>query len=185
MKRRERRAWVSQSGGVDAKCLQSMSGWSEKLADKSYAGTLHSTSLFLSIIEPISLSLSRFCPVFSPPPFHHPLVEPRRFSLFFPLLLLPLPLLLSARTIFIKPKGEKWLSSILVIAIGRGQWMKIELSGKDESERKIRVSTNRARILSWIRLDHNGYVIYRACNTSRWFDLISIAISLFFFLTKW
>lgn len=28
----------------------------------------------------ISLSLSRFCPVFSPPPFHHPLVEPRRFS---------------------------------------------------------------------------------------------------------
>lgn len=79
MKRRERRAWVSQSGGVDAKCLQSMSGRPEKLADKSYAGTLHSTSLFLSI-EPISLSLSRFCPVFSPPPFHHPLVEPRRFS---------------------------------------------------------------------------------------------------------
>lgn len=53
----------------------------------------------------ISLSLSRFCPVFSPPPFHHPLVEPHRC--FFPLLLLPLPLLLSARTIFIKPKGEK------------------------------------------------------------------------------
>lgn len=151
---------VGQSGGVDAKCLQSMSGGSEKLADKSRTRTKRERYTQRVLPLPLDDRAGPYLSLafFRPSPFHHPLTARPFLELVVFFSLSILSLFLSARTIFIKPEGEKWLSSILVIAIGRGE----ETVNENREEDGIGVdgAKNRGknRELNWGIWIINGYL---------------------------
>lgn len=66
---------MGQSGGVDAKCLQSMSGGSEKLADKSRTRTKRERYTQRVLPLPLDDRAGPYLSLafFRPSPFHHPL----------------------------------------------------------------------------------------------------------------